>query len=353
MLPTSTGGVAQIYAHIQSERNLLWVTVVPMRALLSWFAVVAMLSAVACAASTEEDAEATAEAIQEDPSREPQIVRVAVRFTRNEVSDVGHAFSDSWVPFTDVKREALGGFSWGFSSPGEAEKIVRELAPDRLAAGYGTAIFRVEIPYGRNSGPAYGLARVKLEREFINTELASTLTRHYSALRVRSGSDQPCMSITLAGGLEGKLRAVPVPFSDENFTERDWNVGDVDGSGRPIAKVVVGSFNFGAFCHPENVEGSTHVSGGAAVPGAPVFAMIDKSTGQGGGNSAAVHVNLVENDQGKVSVGATFSTNAGILNERDRVRFDNAVTAFQRQFKADVDRGVDAKIRSLSSGPRL
>jgi hypothetical protein len=320
--------------------------------LLFSIALLSALGGAACtSASSDEDASSGADAITEDPNREPQVVHVPVRFTRNDVSDVGYTFSSSWVPFTSVKRDKLDGWSWGYSSPSKAETISKWLAPDVPGAGYATAYFRLEIPYDTTGKLAYGLARVKLEREFISTEMASTMTRKYSPLRIRAGSDQPCLSITMSGRLDGKMKPVPIPFTDEGFTERDWKVGDKDGSGRPIEKVIVATLGFSAYCWPENVEGSTHGSGGAAVPGAPVFAMVDKTDGQGGGDSAVIHVNLVENDRGKVSVGEAFSSNGGILSERNRRKFDEAVVAFKKQFDADMKRGIDDHVRAVSSVP--
>jgi len=310
------------------------------RSLVRLLLVTALASlATACASTTEEDdASSTENAIREDIDREPLVVRVPVRFTRNDVADVGAVFSSSWVPFTGVRRDVLDGYDWGMSAPASARKIMDWLAPDQPGAGYGTGFFRVEIPYETEGKLAYGLARVRLETEFMNTEMASSAVRVYSPLRLHRGGDQPCLSITMNGALEGKLKAVPIPFTDENFTERDWNVGDKDASGRPIEKVILATLNFAAFCWPENVEGSTHVSGGAAVPGVPVFAMVDKNAGQGGSDRAVIHVNLVENDRGQVSVGETFSTNGGILGERDRRKFDEAASAVRQTFQSGIDR---------------
>jgi hypothetical protein len=307
---------------------------------LKFFTFAALTIVVACSSSSGESEDETNDELREDVNRAPVVVTVPIRFTHNDLADVGYAFSSSWVPFTDVRREKVDGHAWG---PGKsAQKIQSWLAPDMPGAGYATAKFRVEIPYAADGQLAYGLARVKLESEFLNAEVASSVTRKYSPLRVfRGDSAQPCLSVTMTGGLEGKLKAVPVPFTDENFTERDWKVGDVDVNRRPIQKVIVATLNFGAFCYAENVEGKTHVSGGAAVPGVPAFAMIDKSAGQGSSERAVVHVNLVENDRGEVSVGESFSTNGGILGERDRRKFDEAVTAAAAEFRRGVERAAE------------
>lgn len=281
-------------------------------------------------------------ALREDTGRAPQTVRVAVRFTRNEVADVGFAFSSSWVPFTDVARDRMDGYSWGLRSPREAEAIAAQIGPDKPGSGYVTATFRLDIPYDRDGQLAYGLTRVRLERDFVRTEIATTVTRAYSSLRIYRGSDQPCLSVTMSGGLEGKLKAIPLPFTDENFTERDWQLGEKDAKGRPIQRVILATLNFAAFCWPENVEGKTHLSAGAGIPGLPMFAMVDKGSGQGDGSKAVVHVNLVENDQGLVSVGETFSTNGGILGERELAAFNRSVAAFRERFVADMKRGAAA-----------
>lgn len=297
----------------------------------------------ACSAVGPEETSSSEDEIREDTSREPEVVRLPVRFTRNDLADVGHTFSSSWVPFTDVRRDGLDGVAWELGSPTEAQKISSWLVPDQPGAGYATATFLIEIPFDQSGARAYGLARVKLEREIQSVE-ASTLARTYSPLRIRRGGDQPCLSITMTGGLEGKMKAVPVPFTDEGFTERDWKVGDLDGAGHPIQRVIVATLNFAAYCWPENVEGKTHVSGGAAVPGAPVFAMVDKNPGQGGSDRAVIHANLVENDQGGVSVGEVFSTNGGILGERERQKFDAAVVAVKQRFDADRNRAAEIAV---------
>jgi hypothetical protein len=291
----------------------------------------------ACGASP--DAGSAADALREDPSRAPQIVRVPVRFTRNEVSDVGFAFSTSWLPFTGVSRDRIDGTLWGLSSPSTAEALESWFAPDHPGAGYGTAIFRIEIPYDASGQNAYPLARVKLESEFLKTYMGSINTWSYSPLRIRSGSDQPCLSITMAGALDGKLKAVPLPYTDEGFTEHDWKIGDVDAAGVPIKRVIVGTLRFAPYGWPENVEGKTSGSAGVGIPPG-AFVMIDKSPGQGSSDSAAVFINLIENARGVVSLGDTFSTNAGILDARTKRDFDDAVNAFAPQFVKDVHEGI-------------
>jgi len=301
----------------------------------------------ACAPAAGDDDSATSD-LREDTSRAPQIVRVPVRFTQNDVSDVGYSFSSSWVPFTDVRRDKLDGYTWGFAFPGSVEKIASWARPDMPGAGYATAWYRVEIPYDSAGHLAYGLTRVKLEKEFLSTEVAAAGGRKFSPLRVRAGSDQPCLSVTLAGALDGKLKAVPLPFTDEGFTERDWKIGDKDGDGVPIRQVVVGTLQFSAWCWPENIEGKTGVSGGVGVPGVPAFVMVDKSSGQGGSERGTVFVNLVENVKGKVSVGDVFSTNGGILGERDRKAFDDAVSAFGRRFADDASQGTRDALKYMA-----
>jgi len=235
----------------------------------------------------------------------------------------------------------MDGYLWGFTRPGTAEKLVSWYQPDQPGAGYATAYFHVEIPYDTTGKIAYGLTRVKLEQQFLGTRMAWTVLDQYSPLRVRSGSDQPCLSVTMGGALDGKLKAVPLPFTDEGFTERDWNVGDTDASGVPITQVIVGTFRFAAYCWPENVEGKTSAAGGLAVPPG-AFVMLDKTSGQGESDASTIYVNLVENKRGEVSVGAAFSTNGGILGDRDRKKFDDAVTAFGSKFAADVESGIEA-----------
>ena len=318
--------------------------------LLPLFAAAAF--ATGCVAASTDSSDSTEGAIREDAHRAPLVMRVPVRFTQNDVSDVGYAFSSSWLPLTSVKREALDGYTWGYSSASSAEKIAGWAKPDMPGAGYLTAWFSVSVPYDTDGHLAYGLTRVKLESQFLNTEMTSSATRKYSPLRVRAGSDQPCLSVTMQGALDGKFKAVPVPFTDEGFTERDWKVGDTDADGVPIKTVIVGSLQFSAYCWPENVEGKTGVSGGVGVPGVPAFVMVDKSSGEGGAGSATVYVNLIENEKGKVSLGDAFSTNAGVLGERDRAKFDDAVGAFGQKFTADMNRGEqDAANAPMPIGP--
>jgi hypothetical protein len=77
--------------------------------------------------------------------------------------------------------------------------------------------------------------------------------------------------------------------------------------------------------------------------------MVDKGSGQGGSDQSIVHVNLLENDKAVVSVGEIFSTNGGILGERERKKFDDAVVAFKKKYDADVKRGIDAYIAMMSA----
>lgn len=301
----------------------------------------ALLFTGACAAPTgEEEVGETGQAIREDTSREPQVVWVPVRFTRNTADDVGHVFSHSWLPFTGVSRTELDGFTWGYFTPSVAKNISTWYQRDQPGAGYATAWFKVAIPYSTEGKIAYELARVKLDAEFIGTQIAWRNSTSYSPLRVRAGSDQPCLSITMTGSLDGKLRAMPLPYTDQDFTERDWKAGDKDGSGRPITKVIVGSLNFGAIAWPENVEGKTNLAGGVAAGNA--FLMVDRSDGQAQSGSAKVHVNLVENDQGKVSLGGIFSTSGGILSEREIAQFDAAVARHRAHWDKERKRGEDA-----------
>jgi hypothetical protein len=310
----------------------------------------AVLSVAACGGGGD-GIDSSSNDIVEDTNHAPQVVRVPVRFTQNDPTDVGFAFSSSWVPFTGVKKEKLDGYAWGLSSAGDAEKIAAFIGPDKPGAGYATAWFRVEIPYDTSGNLAVGLARVKLESQFINSEMLSTLTRKYSPMRVRSGSDQPCLSVTMNGALDGKMKSVPLPFTDEGFTERDWKVGDVDADGVPIKNVLVGTFQFMGYCWPENVEGKTGVSGGVGVPGVPAFVMVDKGSGEGDSAHATISVNLIENEKGKVSVGDVFSTNGGVLGERARKAFDDAATAFATQFAADAKRAAGDLANAPPVGP--
>jgi hypothetical protein len=319
-----------------------------MRQIIAWSSW-ALVLAVGVGCTQVEQTDAASEGIREDTSRAPQIVHVPVRFTQNDVSDVGYSFSSSWVPLVGVARDHMDGYSWGISYPSTAEDLIPWYVPDRPGAGYATAYFDVEVPYDTTGQLAYGLARVKLDSEFLQTQMATTIAHRYSPLRVRSGSDQPCLSITMSGQLDGKLKAVPLPYTDQGFTERDWNIGDTDGSGVPISKVILGTLRFAPYCWPTNVEGSTQASGGiAAPPGA--FIMVGKDSGQGQSDSAVVFVNLLENTQGKVSVGDVFSTDAAMLGDRDRAAFDQAVTAFATQFASDVQNGVNDYTNSLSAG---
>lgn len=295
-------------------------------------------SSAACVAGRGDVADTTDDSIREDTSHAPLIVRVPVRFTQNDPGDVGMSFSSSWVPFTSVAQDKVDGYDWGYTDGSDADRMVTWFKPDQPGAGYATAYFRLEIPYDTTGAVAYGLTRVKLESEYMSTQYASTLVRRYSPLRVRSGSAQPCLSITMSGALDGKFKAVPVPFTDQGFTERDWNLGDTDGQGIPIKKVIVGTLRFAAYCWPEDVQGSTQGSGGiAAPPGA--FIMVSKNDGQGQNEAASVFVNLLENEQGGVSIGDLFSTDATLLGDADRQAYDSAVNAFAPQFAADVQQG--------------
>lgn len=270
----------------------------------------------------------------EDTSRPPLVVRVPVRFTRNDVPDVGYFFSSSWVPFTNVRKDAVDGYAWAAYSTKKTERIATWIAPDKPGAGYATAWFLIEIPYDTTGEIAYSLARVKLESEFIATEIVSTPIRKYSTLRVRRGSDQPCLSITAGGGLDGKLKAIPLPYADEGFTERDWRLGDKDEAGVPIEKVIVGTLRFSATCWPENVEGSTHVSAGVAAGAGPAsgFAMIDRGSGQASTDWPIVYFNLVENERGQVTVGELFSTSGTVLRPRETAAFNAAAKKFHDRF---------------------
>src|SRR5512140_931658 len=90
----------------------------------------------ACVAPSADSSDSTEGAIREDAKRAPLVVRVPVRFTQNDVADVGFAFSSSWLPLTSVKRESLDGYTWGYSSPSSAEKIASWAKPDMPGAGY-------------------------------------------------------------------------------------------------------------------------------------------------------------------------------------------------------------------------
>ena len=293
--------------------------------------------AVACAGCTAELGTQGSN-VEEDTSRAPLVVRVPVRFTRNDVPDVGFFFSSSWVPFTDVKREEASGYDWAAYSIRKTEEIAAEIAPDKPGAGYATAWFLIEIPYDTTGELAYPLARVKLEAEFVDTEIASTPLRRYSPLRVRRGSDQPCLSATAGGGLDGKLKAIALPYFDEGFTEHEWKLGDKDASGVPIEKVIIGTIRFSAICWPENVEGETHLAPGVAggVGAVNGFLMIDQGAGQPNSDWATVYLNLVENERGEVSVGDTFSTSGTILRPRDVTAYNDAAKVFHDQFVADA-----------------
>jgi hypothetical protein len=305
-----------------------------------------LASSIGCMGGASEDTDSGDGAIQEDTHRAPQRVKVPVRFTQNTPDDVGFAFTSSWIPFTNVKKEKLDGYLFGFTSPSDVEKIEAFTKPDMPGAGYATAWFDVEVPYDTDGKLAVGLSRVKLESQFLKTEMLSGIARKYSPMRVRSGSDQPCLSVTMAGGLDGKFKSVPLPFTDDGFTEHAWKVGDVDAEGVPIKNVLVGTLQFTGYCWPENVEGKTGVSAGVATPGLPAFLMVDKGSGTGDGGHATLYVNLVENEKGKVSIGDVFSTNGGILNARDLKAFDDATAAFAKQFAADARRGTEDKLKT-------
>jgi hypothetical protein len=287
--------------------------------------------------------------VEEDTTRAPLVVRVPVRFTRNDVADVGWFFSSSWVPFTDVKRQEANGYSWAAYSPRKTEEIAAQIAPDMPGAGYATTWFLIEVPYDTSGELAYPLARVKLETEFIDTEIATTPLRRYSPMRVRRGSDQPCLSATAGGGLEGKLKAIALPYFDEGFTEREWKLGDKDASDAPIEKVIIGTLRFSAICWPENVEGQTHVAPGVAggVGAVNGFLMVDQGSGQPNSEFVTVYLNLVENDRGEVSVGDTFSTSGTILRPRDVTAYNDAAEAFHDKFVGDANRYYDAYLAGM------
>lgn len=299
-----------------------------------------LLGATGCTAPTDEEVASDEARIQEDMNRAPTVVWVPVRFTRNSVEDVGWVFGESWLPFTSPAAEKLDAFSWGYTAGTSARNMSTWYQPDQPGAGYATAWFKVEVPYDTEGKHAYALARVNMAQDFMKTEIAWRATTTFSPLRVRSGSDQPCRSITMAGALEGKFRAMGLPFTDTDFTERDWKAGEKDASGKPIVKVAVGTLNFQAVGWPENVEGKTNISGGVAAGNA--FVMVDKQGGQAQSGFAKIHVNLVENDAGEISVGATFSTNGGVLNAREKAAFDAAAIKFREEWDRETRRGTDA-----------
>ena len=260
-----------------------------------------------------------------------------MRFTRNSPDDAGYWFQHSSLPLVSDSREHLDGKSWGYWSSSTGHDISTWMRPDQPGAGYATAWFDIEIPYDTEGHIAYALARVKLESEFINTQMAWWWSSTYSPLRLRAGSDQPCLSITMQGGVDGKFRKMDLPFTDTGFTERDWKQGDTDDAGKSIKEVIVGSLNFNAIGWPENVEGKTNLSGGASAYGA--FVMVDKSDGHSESETSKVHINLVENVDGEVSLGFSFSTNGGILNDRDKAAFDAAIGPEQGRFDGEVSQG--------------
>src|SRR5262245_59306367 len=101
--------------------------------------ILAALAATGCGGSDNE--EANSDEIVEDTLRPPQVVRVPVRFTHNEVKDVGVAFTQSWVPFVSVGHQEMDGASWANYSPAIARDLVDWYQPDRPGAGYATANF--------------------------------------------------------------------------------------------------------------------------------------------------------------------------------------------------------------------
>lgn len=88
-----------------------------------------------CAAVEGDDVDATSDAIREDTARAPLTVRVPIRFTRNEVADVGTLFSTSSIPWTDVAHERADGASWR----SDADAMLPWFAADMPGAGYATA----------------------------------------------------------------------------------------------------------------------------------------------------------------------------------------------------------------------
>jgi hypothetical protein len=214
------------------------------------------------------------------------------------------------------------------------------MQPDQPGSGYATAYFKITIPYDTEGRIAYSLARTQLESEFIDSQIAWWQTSKYSPLRVRAGSNQPALSITVGGGLDGKFKDYPVPFVDTGFTERDWQSSDTDRSGKKVRRVIVGSLNFMAAAWPENVEGSTNISAGVAAGNA--FLMVDHDSGQGAQGTSKIHVNLIENVEGEVSLGVTFSTNGGILSDADAQAFDARTKKERERFASEVERGCKA-----------
>jgi hypothetical protein len=317
------------------------------------FAALLALTGSALASGCAGDFDGDASDLVEDTGRKPFVVRVPVRFTRNDLADVGFFFSSSWVPFTNVKKQAVDGYAWAAYSSKKATLIAEQIGPDQSGAGYATAWFLIEIPYAKDGELAYPLARVKLESEFIHTEIVTTALRKYSALRARRGSDQPCLSITVGGALDGKLKAISLPFEDEGFTEREWKLGDVDASGVLIEKVIVGTLRLQPVCWPENVEGDTHVAAGVAAGAGPAsgFLMVDNSSGQAAGDFTTLYINLVQNEKGEVSLGELFSTSATILRPGEVAAFDQAARVFHDDFVADADRYYQDYLDGLGSYP--
>ena len=306
-------------------------------------AVLTVLSNVGCTQQTEDDSSTSAAAITEDAAREAKTVWFPVRFTRNSPEDAGHWFTQSWLPFTGVGSVTAKsqGFDWGYwGSHAGSRNIVNRHAKDDVGAGYATGWFELKVPYDTDGKLAYSLTRVKLEREFLKSEICWWHSTSYSPLRVRSGSDQPAISITMQGSLDGKFRELALPFRDEGFTERDWKTGDKDASGKEIKKVIVGTLSFVAAAWPTNVEGETNISGGVAAGNA--FLMVDRSEGQGNTGMGKIHVNLVENVDGQVSVGAWFSSNGGILTDAEAGRYDAAAATVKTELGAEVERGIEA-----------
>lgn len=303
-------------------------------------ACVALLSLVTgglgCVAPSAEDTAASEDAYgaRADTTKPPVTVSVPIRFTKNRLDDVGYFFGNSQLPLTGNVRERPDPMDWA-NQIAAARQLATYYQPDRIGSGYVTADFRFEIPRDVAGGLAYGLAKLRLETEYIDANVADYQFFRHSPLRMRTGTDQPCLAVVMTGALEGKLSVHDVPWYDEGFTEREWTAADRDAKGRPVRRVIVGSIRFAPISFAEKVDGATRASGGVGAAGGSLMINLDRSSGEASATHALVHVNLLENDRGELSVGTTFSTTGAILTDAQKAQFDARarahITEFMRQ----------------------
>ncbi len=271
-----------------------------------------------------------------DTTRPPVVVSVPLHFTKNRLEDVGYFFANSTVPFTPNLRGQFNPADW--AAPGNsARELAKLYEPGQIGSGYLTAKINIRIPRGTDSKPAYTLAKVGLEEEYIDTKVADFNFYRHSPLRMRTGSDQPCLSVVMTGGIEGKMSVHSIPWFDENFTEHDWTSGSVDPNGRPVKRVIVGTFWLSPIGFAEQADGATRASGGVGVAGGSVMMNLDRTSGEASSTRATVHVNLLENDRGEVSVGETFSTSGAILSPTEKQQYDERAKAFITNFVKQRD----------------